>query len=278
MVYTAAFDGLKLSMSTLNYSIYFSELSESALTGLFLEDISYKGYPIEKILSTEAKPEQVIAKLEEKDKKKREESVNKFRSVLTKRDVPYSTLQSHNIAIQEIRHQSQFTDLLIIDKKESFTRIKHSLPTRFIKDVISSVHSPMVIVPSGFRPIDKTIFLYDGSPASMHAIKMYAVLFKGFDFPVEVLSVNDKADKKGSIPANKEIRKYLKEHFSKIEYTVLNGNAEEEISGYLKNHTENELVVLGAYKRSELSRWFKTSMADLLMKNTNAPLFIANSI
>jgi len=150
------------------------------------------------------------------------------------------------------------------------------VPTRFIKDVISTIHCPVVIVPQTFRPIDKVVFLYDGSPAAMHAIKMYASVFDKTDFPLEVIYVS--RDGKSALPANKALRKYLKTRFDKVQYTILQGNPEEEICGYLKNNLENELVVLGAYKRSEVSRWFKTSMADVLMKDTNSPLFIANSI
>jgi len=47
--------------------------------------------------------------------------------------------------------------------------------------------------------------------------------------------------------------------------------------GYLRNHKENELVVLGAYRRSEMSRWFKNSMADILMRELNTTLFIAHN-
>jgi hypothetical protein len=39
---------------------------------------------------------------------------------------------------------------------------------------------------------------------------------------------------------------------------------------------QNTLVVLGAYRRSMVSRWFKASMADLLIKKTQLPLFIAH--
>jgi hypothetical protein len=45
----------------------------------------------------------------------------------------------------------------------------------------------------------------------------------------------------------------------------------------LRYHKGNELVVLGAYRRSQISRWFKTSMADILMKELETPLFIAHN-
>jgi hypothetical protein len=36
-------------------------------------------------------------------------------------------------------------------------------------------------------------------------------------------------------------------------------DAEEQVLGHLRYHKGDELVVLGAYRRSEISRWFKTS-------------------
>ena len=37
------------------------------------------------------------------------------------------------------------------------------------------------------------------------------------------------------------------------------------------------LVVLGAYQRGMVSRWFRASMADVLMRDLKLPLFIAHS-
>jgi nucleotide-binding universal stress UspA family protein len=58
---------------------------------------------------------------------------------------------------------------------------------------------------------------------------------------------------------------------------VLKGEAEKQITGHLRNHKENELVVLGAYRRGEVSRWFRASMADVLMQKLDTPLFIAHN-
>ena len=53
--------------------------------------------------------------------------------------------------------------------------------------------------------------------------------------------------------------------------------ADIEISEYLKCQTSNVLVVLGAYKRGMISRWLSQSMADILMKKLNLPLFITHN-
>ena len=73
------------------------------------------------------------------------------------------------------------------------------------------------------------------------------------------------------------MREFIKRHFPKAVYIVVKGIAKEQIAGHLRNHKENELVVLGAYRRSELSRWFKISMADVLMNELDTPLFIAHN-
>ena len=56
---------------------------------------------------------------------------------------------------------------------------------------------------------------------------------------------------------------------------MIKGDPEEEILQYLEGHRENELVVLGAYRRSEVSRWFKSSMADKLMRRIQTRLSLS---
>jgi nucleotide-binding universal stress UspA family protein len=69
----------------------------------------------------------------------------------------------------------------------------------------------------------------------------------------------------------------MKRHFPGAGYNVLKGIAEVEITEYLKTQKQNLLIVLGAYRRGRVSRWFRQSMADVLMKELKAPLFIAHN-
>ena len=73
------------------------------------------------------------------------------------------------------------------------------------------------------------------------------------------------------------MREFIKRHFPSAGYLVEKGVASEIIVRHLVSKSENHLVVLGAYQRSELSRLFKTSMADTLMKELDTPLFIAHN-
>jgi nucleotide-binding universal stress UspA family protein len=135
----------------------------------------------------------------------------------------------------------------------------------------------VLIVPSQFKPIEKIFLLFDGAPSSVHAIKMFSYTLRSLkQIPAEVVSVN--LPKQSShVPDNRLMKEFMKRHFPDASFTVLKGFAEEEIVNHLSQQTERALIVLGAYRRSSVSRWFRESMADTLMKDLKIPLFIAHN-
>ena len=210
-------------------------------------------------------------------KRKEMKRHNNFKKACEKAKITFSIHRDKSIALQELKHESMFADLIIINEYETFTKYKEEPPTRFMKDLLGDVQCPVLVVPNSFKPVDKIVLLYDGGPSALYAVKMFSYLFGNLqDLPVEVYTVNTRMANL-HLPDNKLMREFIKRHFPKANYTVAKGNAEELILGYLRNRKENELVVLGAYRRSELSRWFKTSMADTLMKELDTPLFIAHN-
>lgn len=275
--FLAVFDGFKFSKSTLDYAIQLTREANAFLVGVFLDEFIYHSYNVSQILASSKNAEELFEQLDAKDKEKRDESVKEFERACGQADIHYSFHRNVGIAIQELKQESIFADLIIINDNETFNRFAENPPTRFIKDLLTDVQCPVLIVPDQFKPIDKITLLYDGAPSSVFAIKMFSYLFGDLpDMPLEVFTVKDKMD--GShLPNNKLMREFIKRHFPKAKYIVEKGNAGEQVLGHLRYHKGNELVVLGAYRRSEVSRWFKTSMADILMKELDTPLFIAHN-
>lgn len=275
--FLAVFDGYKMSKSTLDYAIQLTQAANAHLAGVFLDEFLYRTYKVSKVIKTYEDYEAIMKKLDEKDKVKRDEAVMQFQKACEKVKISFSIHRDKSIALQELKHESMFADLIIINEYETFTKYKEEPPTRFMKDLLGDVQCPVLVVPNAFKPVDKIVLLYDGGPSALYAVKMFSYLFGNFqDLPVEVYTVNDQMENL-RLPDNKLMREFIKRHFPKATYSVAKGNAEELILGYLRNRKENELVVLGAYRRSELSRWFKTSMADTLMKELDTPLFIAHN-
>jgi hypothetical protein len=275
--FLAVFDGFKFSESTMDYAIQLTKESDAFLVGVFLDEFIYRSYSVSEIMTTYKNDEQILKQRDAKDKEQRDESVKRFSQACGREGIHYSFHRNTGIAVQELKQESIFADLIIINDTETFNRFAEEPPTRFIKELLADVQCPVLIVPDISKPIDKITLLYDGGPSSVFAIKMFSYLFGNLhNVPVEVFTVKDKLE--GShLPNNKFMREFIKRHFPKAKYIVEKGRAEEQILGHLRYHKGNELVVLGAYRRSEISRWFKTSMADVLMKELDTPLFIAHN-
>jgi hypothetical protein len=276
--FLAVFVGYKMSKSTLDYAIQLTKAANAHLVGVFLDEFIYRSYSVYKVMTSEKDAESIIKNLDEKDAKKREEASQYFQKTCGKAGIQFSIHRDKSIAIQELKQESMFADLIIINKNETFTRFKDKLPTPFIKDLLGDVQCPVLVVPDNYKPIDKFLLLYDGGPSSLYAIKMFSYLIDNpNNLPVEVFTVKDYYMAPLRLPGNKLMREFIKRHFPKATFTIEKGLAEEQIPGYLRNHKENELVVSGAYRRSEFSRLFKTSMADILMRDLDTPLFIAHN-
>jgi len=273
--FLAVFDGFKFSESTMNYAIQLTKKSDAFLVGVFLDEFIYRSYNVSKIATSYKNDEQILKQMDATDKDKRDEAIKQFEQACGAEGIYYSFHRNTGIAIQELKQESIFADLIIINDTETFNRFAEEPPTRFIKELLSDVQCPVLIVPEIFKPVDKITLLYDGGPSSVFAIKMFSYLFNNLpEVPVEVFTVKDKME--GShLPNNKLMREFIKRHFPHANYIVEKGKSEEQILGHLRYHKGNELVVLGAYRRSEISRWFKISMADILMKELDTPLFIA---
>jgi len=275
----AAFDGLKFSESTRDQSIQLAKQNNAHLVGVFLEDGTYQSYKTYDLLIKEGG---IIGstkkKLDKKDSKKRASAVSNFEASCQKANVKYAIHRDRNIAIQELLHESIYADLLIVDSFETLSHYDQKPPTLFIRDLLAEVQCPVLAVPHTFNDIKKLVLLYDGEPSSVHAIKMLSYTLPSLkQSPVEILSVKSINQTLG-LPDNKLMKEFMCRHFPKATYKILKGILPEiEIVDYLKKEKNSTLVVLGAYRRSRVSRWFRESMADVLMKDLRLPLFIAHN-
>jgi nucleotide-binding universal stress UspA family protein len=274
----AALDGLRFSQSAMNYSIQIAKKCSAHLVGLFLDDHTYTSYKIYDLIH--AKGGLIGAatkKFAKKDAKARATAAMNFERTCRENSLEYTMHHDRSIAIQELLHESIYADLLVIDAGETLSTYKEQMPSEFIRDLLSDTQCPVMVVPHIFKPIDKLILLYDGEPTSVHAIKMFSYTLAALkQFPVEVITV--KPEKQSlHLPDNRLMKEFMKRHFPTAKYTVLKGIAEQQIMNYLKNQKGNPMVVLGAYRRGTVSRWFRASMADALMRDLKLPLFIAHN-
>lgn len=270
----AAFDGLNYSKSTEMYAIQMARIAGAHLVGIFLDDFTYHSYTLK-----EANYREMLQrKLEgdEKDRLARSVCAKRFEMACQEAKLTYAVHHDNSLAVQELLHESIYADLIVIDKKESFNKEHDDAPAGFIRFLLANSECPVLVVPSAYKVIEKISLLYDGSPSSVYAIKMFSYLAPDMKtLPAEIITVKEE-ELDRHLPDHDLMKEFMKRHFPRAVYKILQGDPEDEIIRYLKNRKQNELLVLGAYHRNMVSRWFKTSMADKLMRRLKTPLFIAH--
>jgi len=273
----AAFDALRFSDSTLEYSIYLAKKYKSHVVGVFLQESTRVGYAVYATLVENSVPGRTIFdEIALADKKANEMAIARFEESCREAGVNFSIHRDKKSAFEELIHETIFADLLVIDAWETFSYIETGMPGWFMKNVLHHVHCPVLVVPRKFYPIEKLALLYDGSPSSVHAIRMFNYVFPEMN-QLETQLVSAKEDDLSlHLPDNKLLKEWMKRHFPKVTYQVIEGY-EKDIVALLKNEEPGILVVAGAYHRSTLSMWFHKSLANLLIKELRAPLFIAHN-
>jgi nucleotide-binding universal stress UspA family protein len=271
-----ALDGLKYSDSAVQYAIQLTRQAQAHLVGIMLEDATYTSYKVYELITKNKDAGEKIKQYEQKDKEIREQASLKFAQSCRLAGINYSIHHDKNIALQDLLHESIYADLLVIDSKETLTHYDEKRPTRFIRDLLADVQCPVLVVPPKFKTTDKIIFLYDGAPSSVYAIKMFSYLFPFSESTrAQILSVKSPGQNL-HMPDNRLMKELVKRYFPGAEYQVIKGLPEVEIIQTLKQLPRQMLVVLGAYRRGRVSRWFRESMADTLLKEMSVPLFIAH--
>lgn len=272
--FLAVFDGLKYASATTAYSIELARMADAYVTGVFLDDFTYhshslKGHSYAQLLADRKE-------LHEHDTLTRSKSVKEFERSCDNAGVEHIVHHDQSIAIREAIHESVYADMLILSKNETFTQYEQDVPSSFLKELLAGSECPVIVTPSEFKPINKIIILYDGEPASVYAIKLFSYLFPNTrQLPVEVITIKSyEADR--HVPEGRLMKELMNRHFKDVVYTTVQGDPEREVIEQLKYRQHNELIVLGAYERGNISRWFKPSMADPLMTGLKAPLFVAH--
>jgi hypothetical protein len=273
----AALDGLKLSQSTVDYSTYLAKDFDAHIVAAFLEDIAYRARPNsneEDYIHTDWSEMDTVI---EKEQQFQTESKRKLKERFDAEGVHYNIHQDKVFALQSLVQESSYADMIVIDGEETFSNLDYSKPSHFLRNLLSESQCPVMVVPKVFKPIEKVVFAYDGSPASIYAIKQFNYLFRlSGKQNVEILSITDD-NHTNHLPNHHLLKELLKQKYSKVLQSILKrSDTDEAFLEHMKTENKNCLLVLGAYQRSSFSRWLYQSIADTLIYELDIPLFIAH--
>jgi nucleotide-binding universal stress UspA family protein len=272
-----AIDAIKLNQNALEFACYLGRLTKSKVTGVFLENLEAEESPVLRYVqgmsfvdwdtSKNAKAHQYKLEMIEKN-------INYFKDGCIKRETNFSLHHDRGVPVEHLVQESRFADVMVMDAETSFNDHYEGSPTEFVKNVLKNAECPVIIAPERFTGIDEIIFTYNGSASSVFAIKQFTYLFPQlYNKKVTILQVNENGEWRD--PDKHKFKEWLKEHYTDLNFEVLQGSSDTRLFDYLHKR-RNIFLVMGAYGRNALSQYFKRSHADLLIKTITQPIFIAH--
>ena len=263
--------------NVLDFACYIADLTHSTLSAIFLENLQEEELPARRFLLGHPYVETIVSEDIEVNKEKRklaDQAICLFEKTCNNKALQCTIHRAEGVPQDEIVSQSRFADLLILDGQMSLDERKWSTPTRFVKELLPKIECPAVIAPFSFYGVEEIVFAYDGSASSVYAMKQFAYLFPELTGnKLTVLQVNP--EEQSAVSDKDRLSELLQPHFATVDFQVLHGKPADEIFGYLIDK-KNVFVVMGAYSHKILSRLFRRSTAELILKAVNLPVFIAH--
>lgn len=264
-----AMEGNEQHTYAVDFACFLAKLTGSRLIGAFLEGDAEGTRPdvrepitVEEYV-LESNPEEAVSR-----------EVRRFREACVCRGVPARVHRDRGVPLGEILLESRFSDLLVLDPDTSFEEADRAVPGRFVQEVLAAAECPVMVSPYSFDALDKVYFTYNGTASSVFAIKQFTYLFPEFKHKKAVVVSVRKSEGK-DIEEMFKMKEWFSAHYGDPEFVVLTGDASDELFGFMLDK-KDAVVVMGAFGRGAMSRFFKPSHAGLLMKTVNLPIFIAH--
>ena len=272
-----AIDAVDPDRSLLTFGYYLARLTNSKITGLFLENIVAEEKPSIKAVAGRAYLDWVVNEQSEQHQQKMhtiENNIQQFMQQSVNEGVACDIQRKEGVPYRELEDESRYADIIVLSSDTSFKKRYEGSPTTFTRDVLSHVECPVIVAPKSFSGIKQIFVAFDGSAASMIALKQFSYLFPQFiDNKITILHADENSE---WLAAGYDgLGDWLHHHYKDVEFVTLTGHAATALFDYLIDK-ENFLLVMGAYGRSNISRFFSHSKATTLLNILPQAIFIAH--
>lgn len=267
----------EVSISSIHFGCYVAQLTESRLTGLFLEKNIGNQTPTLKSLFGQTYVETIVASDlpgYQEHSAARMNSLEIFKKICLENGVRFSIVSQVSFSVKEIVAETRFADLLIISREITLEQDSEKAPSDFLKEILSQNECPVMVAPLTFDGIDEILLAYDESRSSAFAIKQFTYLFPELEaLKLTMLHVQKHFDH--SDVHWEKLTRWISAHYSYPIIKVVEGNPGPELLNFL-SLKRRTLVIMGSYGRNALSSMVFPSTADTLLESLDLPFFFTH--
>lgn len=170
----------------------------------------------------------------------------------------------------EIIEESKFHDFIVIGKRTFFqynTNESYGTLERILKNGLT----PVLAVPDSVRDIKKVLVAYDNSVPASKVVHMFLLLDIWNACDITLLSVNEDAEAGQAVLGNLET--FFESYGIKPTLATRSGPPETAVKSYIEEN-DIDMLVMGAYGRKSIRKFFVGSVTQHLIEATDIPLFL----
>lgn len=193
------------------------------------------------------------------------------RSLLDKADVQVIEQLRHGDLIEELGRQEAGAEMILIGKRgEAADFAKGHLGSN-LERVVRSTKKPLFVASRGFRPIERVLIAYDGSPSAMRAVDYVATspLYQGLSVKAVTVGNATETGRKGLA----EVSSLLGKAGFEIETDILPGQPEDALSK-LVDEVPFDHLVMGTSGHSRLRALFVGSTSLEMIRTCKVPILL----
>lgn len=268
-----AFDGSHYSTGALAFVQELNKRSPVMVTGAFLPQVNYSA--LWSYSGGGQAGSLFIPLLEDEDATEVQQNMQQFELFCRSNKIAYTIHKDFfDFALPQIKAETRFADLLVLSSERFYEQAGANAPNDYLKEVLHSVECPVVVVPETFEFPVNNILAYDGTPASVYAIKQFAYLFPELTGnKTELVYATEKEE--DGLPHQHNIDELATRHYNQLTFCRLEANPRKEFSQWLEGKTAT-LLVCGSFGGSVFSNIFHRSFATDVIKLKRFPIFIAH--
>lgn len=265
-------DGANFSEGAFEFARQLNEKDPVLLTGVFVPQMDYANLWSYAVAAAGPMFVPVYNDQESDDTKN---SIRQFTELCRRNGMEYRVHSDYgNFTLPELRKETRYADLLIIGNETFYKQYGTKQPNEYLRDILHETECPIVIVPEQYTFPEKNILAYDGSPASVYAIKQFAYLLPTL-CSNETMLVTAGTEGEDDFPDAGYIKELACRHYSSLNLFSLQADARKYFSTWVAQQ-KGAILVAGSYSRPALSEIFRRSFVSEVLKDHWLPVFIAH--
>ncbi|MDH5823357.1 universal stress protein [Luteimonas sp. RD2P54] len=180
-------------------------------------------------------------------------------------------LQRHGSLVETLAGLESGTRLFVVGKRGEAADFDKGHLGGNLERVARAVHRPLLVASRAFRAVERFAIAFDGSPTTRKCVQMVAQspLVRGL--PCHLVSAGDGG---GALAeAQARARALLAAAGFEVEASIVPGEAESVIGGYVREHGI-DLLVMGAYGHSRVRQLIVGSTTTAMLRSCRVPVLL----